>query len=123
MSSVAAFTQEFAAQLAPTLLTDIRVQTAFSPESVAMTGDDLAVSIRGGSPKALRRDRVDRLLYAVKPTIRVNSPSFGTKVFAPYGEATDRQYRENQKKLALATGLIVAGAIGSFVVLVQAIRS
>lgn len=104
----------------PALVTDIKFRTAFSAETTLATSQDLIrmyQSTGESSPSASAR-----VLRAIRPTFTINSPAFGQKVFAPYGEATPGEGEANVSKLKLAAALMAVGFLGLGVTAVLLIR-
>lgn len=102
----------------PALITDIRFRSSFSDETLLATGQELSESYQGKSSPG----RASRFLYAIKPTLVLNSPVFGQKVLAPWGAASPTAVSQNRTKFVLASAAIAIGCVGLGMVLIDAVR-
>lgn len=74
--------------LVPELVTDVRFRSNFTDEVVLLKSDDVLDLINGVKrPPSETSKKVTEALAVAKPTLILNSKQFGTRVWAPYGQA------------------------------------
>lgn len=84
----------------PQLITDVRLRTNIADESVLLSSQDVLDLILGiKRPPSVAALKAEALIKFVKPTLVVNSPMYGRRVWAPYGEADPKTLEFVQKQL------------------------
>lgn len=103
--------EQLSRELVPRVVTDIRFRTAFTDETVLLNAQEIIDIING---KPTPPSTASKLLAAAKPTVTVNSPMFGTRVWAPYGIADTKTPSIWKGRVGLLLGGIAFGifAIG-----------
>ena len=92
---------------------DVRFRTEFTDEKVLLSGQDLVDILTGQKgPAGQQTGLAQKLLKLAKPTLVLNSPAFGKKVWAPYGEASVQAPAMWRGKMKLWAFLGVAGLMG-----------
>ena len=80
--------QEAIKQAVPRLVTDVRFRSTFTDEAVVVTGQEILALLTGVElPPTETGIAAKKALEFAKPTIVLNSPAFGKRVWAPYGVA------------------------------------
>lgn len=107
------YTRQLAASVMGQLFTDIRLRTEFTDEKVLLTGQELLDILSGKpSPPGQQSGLAKKALNLAKPTLVINSPAFGRKVWAPYGEADAKAPAVWRGKMKLWAALGVLGLVG-----------
>lgn len=85
-------------------ITDLQIRTTVAAP-IKFTADELLSEIKAPpNPNSISR--------FVKPTLEINSPIFGKRVFAPYGAAGADEWESFQNKMWLYGLLGIGGLVG-----------
>lgn len=110
--------EQTAAALLPKLVSNVEFYTAISPPTTIANANAIAASLlrdnpdsTGGQGAAQQAGFTAKLLSALRPTFQVNSPTFGTRVYAPYGVVGRDAHRLGKLKLWLGLGAIAGGFV------------
>lgn len=80
--------QETLRRAVPQLISDIRFRSSFSDEAVLINAREILDLLAGRQLPPTEAGRVAKeALGVAKPTVVLNSPAFGQRVWAPYGAA------------------------------------
>ena len=94
------FAKQLLVQAVPRLFTDVRFNSAFTGEVVVLKSQDVIDLIEGTQrPETEASRKAKEALAVAKPSLVVNSPVYGPKVWAPYGIATAAEADFWRKKL------------------------
>lgn len=107
---------------APSVLTDVTVSSTLTPAIVAVDTADIVRFLKRQPTPPAKPGVGSRLLFALKPTVKVRSQMFGDQVVAPYGVAKPGDYARNMRRLKIGAALILIGLIGTGFVIGAATR-
>lgn len=114
--------EDTAAGFAPQLLTDVRLRTAFSDDTVVLDSGDVVRLIQRQPSPDKKPTIGSRMLYALKPTFTVDSPLLGRQVFAPYGVSVVCEAEKNRTKVKTALAIIALGLVTAGFVVGRSLR-
>ena len=82
------FVQAALREAVPRLVTDVRFRSTFTDEAVVLNSRDILDLLTGvDRPPTETGIAAQKALELTKPTIVLNSPAFGKRIWAPYGIA------------------------------------
>jgi hypothetical protein len=113
MPKLDAYLQELIDRTVLNTFTDIRLRTEFTDETVLLSGQEVLDILMGRPvPPSPNPSMGKRVLSLAKPTLVINSPTFGKRIWAPYGEASAKapEVWRGKMKLWLAGGVV--GLVG-----------
>lgn len=93
--------------------TDIRLRTEFTDETVLLSGQEVLDILMGRPvPPSEKPSMGKKVLSLAKPTLVINSPTFGKRIWAPYGEASPKAPAIWRGKMTLWAGAGVLALLG-----------
>lgn len=100
--------EQIANQVVPQLVTDIRLRTDFTDEQVLVNSGDI-VKLVSGRPTP--PGKASKILSMIKPTVIMRSPTFGERVWAPWGASDPRTPSVWKGRVQLLLGATVLGLV------------
>lgn len=127
------FVDETLKVVVPQAVTDVKFRTSLTPTGTIINSDQIIATLVKGDPTGggvpapppptgTVRQRVEysvarKFFEALKPTFIVESPTFGQRIYAPYGVAGVNDHKRGRRNLLYGVALFSLGLVGAGFVL------